>query len=89
MCVLGMSEEYKKYNIAVNALWPRTTINTAALNNLGGVVNPNQCRTPEILSDSAFYLLQKDSKSCTLGMVERLVTIHSQVCETYLLLFKQ
>ena len=65
MCVLGMSEEYKKYNIAVNALWTKTAINTSALAMLGGFVTPEQCRKPEIVSDAAYVILSKNSKECT------------------------
>ena len=65
MCVLGMSSEFKKYNIAVNSLWTKTAINTAALAMLGGIVTPEQCRKPEIVSDAAFIILSKNSKECT------------------------
>ena len=65
MCVIGMSEEFKKYNIAVNALWPQTTIDTAAIQNLGGVVRSDQCRNVKIMSDSAYYLLKRNSKNNT------------------------
>ena len=65
MCVIGMSEEYKKYKIAVNALWPKTTIDTAAIRMLGGIVKPQQCRTVDILSDTAFYILKRDSSKFT------------------------
>ena len=65
MCVLGMSSEFKKYNIAVNSLWTKTAINTAALSMLGGIVTPEQCRKPEIVSDAAFIILSKNSKECT------------------------
>ena len=65
MCVLGMSSEFKKYNIAVNALWTKTAINTAALSMLGGFVTPEQCRKPEIVSDAAYVILSKNSKECT------------------------
>lgn len=65
MCVLGMAEEFKKYNIAVNALWTKTAINTAALVMLGGFVTPEQCRKPEIVSDAAFVILSKNSKECS------------------------
>ena len=65
MCVLGMSSEFKKYNIAVNALWTKTAINTAALAMLGGFVTPDQCRKPEIVSDAAYVILSKNSKECT------------------------
>ncbi len=64
MCVLGMSEEFKRDGIAVNALWPRTAIDTAALQMIPGV-DTAACRTPEILSDSAYIVLNRNSKECT------------------------
>jgi citronellol/citronellal dehydrogenase len=64
MCVLGMSEEFRKEGIAVNALWPRTAIDTAALQMIPGV-DTAACRTPEILSDAAYIILNRESKSCT------------------------
>lgn len=64
MCVLGMSEEFKKDGIAVNALWPRTAIDTAALAMIPGV-DTDFCRTPEILSDSAYIILNRESRSTT------------------------
>ena len=57
MCVLGMAEELKKDGIAVNALWPRTVIATAALAMLGGAVNPDNCRKPDIMADAAHWIL--------------------------------
>jgi citronellol/citronellal dehydrogenase len=66
MCVLGMSEEFKKDNIAVNALWPRTAIATAAVKNLlGGETAVKHTRTPEIVADAAYFILTKSSKECT------------------------
>lgn len=66
MCVLGQAVEFKDYGIGVNALWPRTTIDTAAVRNLlGGESISNQSRTPDIIADAAFYILSRDSKSCT------------------------
>ena len=60
MIALGLAGELKKYNIAANTLWPRTTIDTAAVRNLlGGESLVNMSRRPEIIADSAFYLLQK------------------------------
>jgi citronellol/citronellal dehydrogenase len=56
MCTLGHSGEFKKYGIAVNSLWPRTAIATAALQMIPGV-DVNLCRTPEILSDAAWFIL--------------------------------
>jgi len=64
MCVLGMSEEFRKTGIAVNALWPRTAIDTAALQMIPGV-DTAACRTPEILSDAAYVILNRDAKDCT------------------------
>jgi citronellol/citronellal dehydrogenase len=60
MCTLGHSGEFKKYGIAVNSLWPRTAIATAALQMIPGV-NVNLCRTPEILSDAAYFILTSDA----------------------------
>ena len=65
MNVIGMSSEYKKYNVAVNALWTKTAINTSAISMLGGFVRPEQCRKPEIVSDAAYVILSKNSKECT------------------------
>ena len=66
MCVLGMSEEFKRDGIAVNALWPRTAIDTAALQMIPGV-DTAACRTPEILSDSAYIILNRNSKESTVN----------------------
>ncbi len=64
MCVLGMSEEFRKTGIAVNALWPRTAIDTAALQMIPGI-DTAACRTPEILADAAYVVLNRESKTCT------------------------
>jgi citronellol/citronellal dehydrogenase len=56
MCVLGHAEEFKPHGIAVNALWPRTVIQTAALQMIPGV-KPEHCRTPEIMADAAYAVL--------------------------------
>ena len=64
MCVLGMSEEFRRDGIAVNALWPRTAIDTAALAMIPGV-DTGYCRTPEILADSAYIILNRTSSECT------------------------
>jgi len=56
MCTLGHAGEFKKYGIAVNSLWPRTAIATAALQMIPGV-DVNRCRRPEILSDAAYFIL--------------------------------
>ena len=64
MCVLGMAEEFKRDGIAVNALWPRTAIDTAALQMIPGV-DTAACRTPQILADTAYIILNRNSKECT------------------------
>jgi len=61
MCVLGMAEEFRAAGVAVNALWPRTAIATAALNMVPGIQASN-ARKPEIVADAAWHLLtQQDS----------------------------
>ena len=65
MCVLGMAEEFREDGIAVNALWPRTVIATAALAMLGGLIKPEGCRKPEIVADAAHAILTRDSRTCT------------------------
>lgn len=64
MCVLGMSGEFKRDGVAVNALWPATAIKTAALQMIPGI-DTNFCRKPEIMADAAYLILNKDSKSNT------------------------
>ncbi|HMG82951.1 MAG TPA: NAD(P)-dependent oxidoreductase, partial [Ferruginibacter sp.] len=66
MIAMGLAAELKKYNIASNALWPRTTIATAAVNNLlGGDALMKMSRTTDILADAAYYILSKPSKEYT------------------------
>ena len=66
LCVLGMAEEFKKDGIAFNALWPRTTVATAAVRNLlGGEDMVAASRTPEIMGDAAYVILTKDSREFT------------------------
>ena len=66
MCVLGMAAEFKNQGVAVNALWPRTTIATAAVNNLlGGEELMKRSRKPSIMGDAAYYILSRESRSCT------------------------
>lgn len=64
MCVLGLAEELKRDLIGVNALWPRTAIDTAALAMIPGV-EAQFCRKPEILSDSAYIIFNRAAKDCT------------------------
>jgi citronellol/citronellal dehydrogenase len=66
MCVLGMAEEFRSKKIAVNALWPRTAIATAAVQNLlGGDDVMKGCRTVEIMADAAHVILTRPSGECT------------------------
>ena len=65
LCVLGMAEEFKRDGIAVNALWPRTVIATAALAMLGGAVKPENCRKPDIMADAAHWVLSQPSTDLT------------------------
>src|SRR5579862_3393118 len=64
LCVLGMAEEFRAQGIAVNALWPRTIIATAALQVIPGSL-PQRARTPEIVADAAWHILTRDSRSTT------------------------
>ncbi|HLL01615.1 MAG TPA: NAD(P)-dependent oxidoreductase [Myxococcaceae bacterium] len=65
MCVLGMAAELEEDGIGVNALWPRTTIATAAINMVGGEEMMRQSRKPEIMADAAHAILTSDARSCT------------------------
>jgi citronellol/citronellal dehydrogenase len=65
MCVLGMAAEFRKQGIAVNALWPRTVIATAAINMLDGKVSPENCRKESIMADAAHAILCRDSATCS------------------------
>jgi len=61
-CTLGHAGEFRPYGIGVNSLWPRTAIATAALQMIPGV-DVNRCRTPQILSDAAYFILTSDAKT--------------------------
>lgn len=66
MLTLGMSEEFRKYGIAVNSLWPRTVISTAAVSfAAGGEQALDHGRSPAIMADAAFELLNRPAKECT------------------------
>lgn len=66
MCVLGMAEELRGDGIAVNALWPRTVIATAAVQNLlGGDATMKGSRSPDIVADAAYAILTKPSREFT------------------------
>ncbi|HXD41177.1 MAG TPA: NAD(P)-dependent oxidoreductase [Ramlibacter sp.] len=76
MCTLGHSGEFKKYGIAVNSLWPRTAIATAALQMIPGV-DVNLCRKPEILSDAAYFILTSPaSRSGNFYIDDELLAAH-------------
>ncbi|HKE19997.1 MAG TPA: NAD(P)-dependent oxidoreductase, partial [Kofleriaceae bacterium] len=66
LCVLGMAEELRPHRIAVNALWPRTVIATAAVQNLlGGDATVKRSRKPEIMADAAHVILTRPSREFT------------------------
>ena len=66
MCVLGMAEEFRDRGVAVNALWPRTVIATAALTMIPGMsARGDGCRTPDILADAAHVILTSDAGQAT------------------------
>jgi citronellol/citronellal dehydrogenase len=66
LCTLGFADEFADKGIAVNSLWPRTTIGTAAIRNLlGGEVAVRKARTPDIMADAAHAILTRDSRTCT------------------------
>jgi citronellol/citronellal dehydrogenase len=65
LCVLGMAEEFRGQGVAVNALWPRTVIYTAAIAMLEGMVKPENCRTSDIVADAAHAILIRDSRTCS------------------------
>lgn len=62
MCVLGLAEEFKERGVAVNALWPKSVIATAALAMLGGAVKPELCRKPDIVADAAHAVLVRPAR---------------------------
>ena len=66
MAVLGLSAEFRDYGIAVNALWPRTAIATAAGRNMiAGDDGMAMCRTVDIMADAAYVVLVSPSSECT------------------------
>ena len=66
MCVLGMAAEFREHGVAVNALWPRTAIATAAVRNLlGGEEMIKRSRKPEIMADAAHFILTQPSREFT------------------------
>jgi citronellol/citronellal dehydrogenase len=66
LCTLGMSAEFEKDGIAVNSLWPLTTIDTAAVRNLlGGATVAAMSRSPEIMADAAYAIFNRPSREAT------------------------
>jgi len=66
LLTLGMAEEFREDGVAFNALWPKTLVATAAVQNLlGGDVAMAQSRRPEVVSDAAYAVLTRDSRECT------------------------
>lgn len=65
MCVLGMAGEFKNRGVAVNALWPKTAINTAAIRMLLGPDSAKGARKPRVMADAAHWILNQDSRTVT------------------------
>lgn len=66
LCTLGMAEEFRGIGVAVNSLWPLTTIDTAAIRNLlGGEPAARMSRSPAIMADAAAAILNRPSRACT------------------------
>ncbi len=69
LLTLGMAEEFREDGVAFNALWPRTLVATAAVQNLlGGDTAMAQSRRPEVMSDAAYAILTRDSRACTANL---------------------
>jgi citronellol/citronellal dehydrogenase len=65
LCVLGMAEEFRGIGIAVNALWPRTTIDTEAIRLIAGQQARMKARSPQIMADAAHWILTQPSRKTT------------------------
>jgi citronellol/citronellal dehydrogenase len=65
LCVLGMAEEFRRDGIAVNALWPRTAIDTEAIRLIAGDAARARTRNPAIMADAAYAILTRPSRECT------------------------
>ena len=66
LCMLGLAEEFRAAGVACNALWPRTTIATAAVEfALGGTEMMRRSRKPEIVAEAAYVILNRPSRECT------------------------
>lgn len=65
LCVLGMAGEFRDQGVGVNALWPKTAIDTSAMRLLGGEAAMRKCRKPEIMADAAHVILTRDARAFT------------------------
>lgn len=65
LCVLGMAEEFRSHGVAVNALWPRTTIDTEAIRMIAGQEARRHARSPRIMADAAHWILTQPSRKVT------------------------
>ena len=65
LAVMGLAAEFAEQGVAVNGLWPKTVIHTAALAMLGGLVKPEQCRLPDIMADASHVILTRRSRDCS------------------------
>jgi citronellol/citronellal dehydrogenase len=65
LCVLGMAEEFRSQGIAVNALWPRTAIDTEAIRLIAGQDARRKTRRPEIMADAAYWIITQPSRRVT------------------------
>jgi citronellol/citronellal dehydrogenase len=82
MLTMGMSDEFKRYGIAVNALWPRTVIHTAATS-FGGKQSFDRARSPKIMADAAFALLKTEKRDVTGQLLIDEDFLHSQGVENF------
>jgi citronellol/citronellal dehydrogenase len=65
LCVLGMAQEFRAQGVAVNALWPRTTIDTEAIRLIAGQAARQRARSPRIMADAAYWILTQPSRKVT------------------------
>ena len=65
LCVLGMAQEFRAQGVAVNALWPRTTIDTEAIRLIAGQEARRKARSPRIMADAAHWILTQPSRKVT------------------------
>ena len=65
LCVLGMAAEFREQGVAVNALWPRTTIDTEAIRLIAGQEARRRARSPKIMADAAHWILTQPSRKVT------------------------